>query len=65
MSYPARQFHRPHAPTKAQHRAALQTMLCLRETLDGLNVERLARSHGLTVNEISAAVAAETARRAQ
>lgn len=50
-------------PSKAQQRVALHSLLVMRRTLDGLNVESLSRTHGLPVAEVSTMLAAERARR--
>lgn len=50
--------------SRAYHRAALQLVLVQRETLDSINIESLARSHGLTPAEVEKAIASERERRA-
>lgn len=50
-------------PSRAYHRASLLAALVQRETLEGVNVESMARSFGLSVAEIERAVADERRRR--
>lgn len=42
--------------TKADKRAALVSLLAMRRTLDGLDAEKLARTHGLPLGECQAAL---------
>lgn len=52
-------------PSRAYQRTALQMVLVHRENLDGVNVESLARSHGIAVAEVERALSEERQRRAQ
>lgn len=55
MSYPARQFHRPAAPTKAALNTALCSVLTMRrhgKPLSPADVASLARSYGRTEAQV-------------
>jgi hypothetical protein len=47
--------------TQQDKRVALQSLLVMRRTLDGLTAEDLARTHGLPVAECGAALEAQRA----
>lgn len=51
------------APGKAAQRVALMSMLWFRRSLDGVDLESLSRSYGLSAAEVCAAVEAERVRR--
>lgn len=51
--------------TQQDKRVALQSLLVMRRTLDGLTAEGLARTHGLTVAECGAALEDAKARRGE
>ena len=59
----ARQYTKT-APTKAAKRAALSALLTMRETLDGVDVDSLARYYGVPANDVRDMIVAEQKRRA-
>lgn len=59
----ARQYAKT-APTKAKLRTALNTLLIMRDSLDGIDVDSLARSYGVDADEVRRLIVAEKRRRA-
>lgn len=57
-------FYRNNAPTKAQQRTALRSLLVMRRTLDGIDTGSLSRSYGVPEAEVRALVSEEALRRA-
>ena len=53
----------PRKRTKAEQRTSLQMMLVMRETLDGLQIENLARSYGVDPQTAKQMLNAEMAHR--
>lgn len=59
----ARQFSKA-APTRAAKRTALNALLTMREDLDGVDVDSLARSYSVEADEVRRLIADEKRRRA-
>lgn len=51
-------------PTQAAKRAALQSIIIMRSSLDNVDLAGLARSYGVTEQDVADMVAAERMRRA-
>lgn len=52
-------------PTKAALRTALQSVILMRDRLDNVDLAGLARSYGVTEQDVADMVSAERMRRAQ